>query len=88
VFFRDITREHKRGKATGQHGVEILSGKFPEQRVVAREELTTSAFDTRSPYTFEFPSTDTGTYLYLCLRWENSRGEKGPWSKIHRVTIP
>jgi hypothetical protein len=31
---------------------------------------------------------DRGKKLYFALRWENTRGEKGPWSEIHSTIIP
>jgi hypothetical protein len=76
------------GKPPGQHGAEILSAVFDKRHDVTRSELTTSTFDTKSPYPFEFSDEDTGKFFYFCLRWENSRGEKGPWSKIQMVNIP
>jgi hypothetical protein len=27
-------------------------------------------------------------HAFLCLRWENNTGEKGPYGEIHSATIP
>ena len=79
--------DHKRAKPEGQHGVEIgwvISDVAPTQW----SELIHSGFDTRSPFTLKFESNQCGKTLYYALRWENTRGEKGPWSRITPVIIP
>ncbi|MDR1865854.1 MAG: hypothetical protein LBR08_09835 [Bacteroidales bacterium] len=45
-------------------------------------------FRTRSPCTFRFDLSDAGKRCYFCLRWENTRGEKGPWSEIISAVVP
>jgi hypothetical protein len=50
--------------------------------------LTHSAFDTRSPLKLQFENDLRGKTLYFAMRWENTRGEKGPWSPIMSVIIP
>jgi hypothetical protein len=52
------------------------------------DELLHSAFDTRSPFTLEFSESDRGKTVGICLRWENTTGEKGPWSEILLAIIP
>jgi hypothetical protein len=52
------------------------------------EDLIHSAFDTRSPFTLSFDENQRGKTVYFCLRWENTRGEKGPWSEIVSGIIP
>jgi hypothetical protein len=44
--------------------------------------------NTRTPYTFPFEYDQRGQTVYFALRWENTRGEKGPWSEIHSTIIP
>jgi hypothetical protein len=86
VHYKDNGKESK-AKPAGVHGVEIrwaiLSA--PPARV---NELVNSAFDTHTPYTLEFDENDRGKAVYLCLRWENTRGEKGPWSEIVCAFVP
>jgi hypothetical protein len=50
--------------------------------------LTHSAFDTHTPLTLEFEEEERGKILWYAVRWENTRGEKGPWSEIMSVVIP
>ncbi|MDR1156180.1 MAG: hypothetical protein LBL04_15855 [Bacteroidales bacterium] len=50
-------------------------------------DLVHSVFATRSPHTFQF-DLSAGKCFYCCLRWENTRGEKGPWSEIMSAIVP
>jgi hypothetical protein len=50
--------------------------------------LTSSAFDTATPYRFSFAGAERGRHLYFALHWENTRGEKGPLSTIFDAIIP
>jgi hypothetical protein len=86
ISFRDKGSD-KKGKPAGVHGVEIrwCVGDVAIQR---KEELTESAFNTASPYTFSFPDSQRGKILCFALRWENTKGEKGNLSPIYRVIIP
>jgi hypothetical protein len=86
VLFFSLGSLHK-AKPKGVHGCEMLWGVFdvPVNRI---EDLPHSAFDTRSPYTFEFTDDQRGKHFCIALRWENTRGQKGPWSEIHDVIIP
>jgi hypothetical protein len=35
-----------------------------------------------------FENDQRGKTVYFALRWENTRGEKGPWSAIQIAIIP
>jgi hypothetical protein len=78
---------HKKGKPAGQHGAEVgwMIGDTPPARW---EDLTHSAIDTNSPFTLSFENDQRGKTVYFALRWENTRGEKGPWSDIMVAIIP
>jgi hypothetical protein len=83
----DEEREAKNAKPFGVHGVEIawaVLGAPP----ASYSDLAHSTFDTRSPYTFQFDLSDAGKRFYCCLRWENTTGQKGPWSEIMSAIIP
>ncbi|MDR2118268.1 MAG: hypothetical protein LBP25_01850, partial [Tannerellaceae bacterium] len=77
----------KRAKPEGQHGVEIRWN-FSDTPVTDAEDLTNSVFDTATPAILSFSGHDHGRTLYLALRWENSRGEKGPWSTVTETYVP
>jgi hypothetical protein len=86
VHFRDAGSE-KRGKPAHVHGVELRWG-FLDNAPSSVEDLKNSAFDTASPYTFNFDEPERGKVLYICPRWENNKGDKGPWGEIYKAIIP
>ncbi|MDR2824328.1 MAG: hypothetical protein LBB41_03905 [Prevotellaceae bacterium] len=86
IHFRDSQSEH-RAKPAGVHGAEISWAIFDEAPVDWKQ-LTHSSFDTHTPLRLTFEGADRGKTLYFALRWENTRGEKGPWSEILNVIIP
>ena len=88
VDFFDIESDSKRGKPAGQHGIEFKLGVFDDNLPASPEELTESVFDTNPPYVFEGTARQQGKFLKLFGRWENTRGEKGPWSELFIVVIP
>jgi hypothetical protein len=86
IHFRD-SQTGKRLKPAGVHGVEIvwvISGKPP----VDWKELLHSVFCTRTPLRLTFEGPERGQTVYFALRWENTRGEKGPWTEILSAIIP
>jgi hypothetical protein len=86
IFFFD--KDRGSGKPDGQHGVEIASLATTATEGIVHADLIQSSFDTNSPCTFDFPDTDRGKRFYFSLRWENSRGEKGPWTPVDFAVIP
>jgi hypothetical protein len=86
VHFYDQGNRAK-AKPAGQHGVEIR-WTISDTPVVNVDDLIHSSFDTRTPFTLEFTGDQRGKTVYFCLCWENTRGEKGPWSEIESAIIP
>jgi hypothetical protein len=76
-----------RAKPRGVHGVEIVWA-ILDAAPSSIEDLTHSAFSTRLHYPFDFDENRRGKTIWLCLRWENNRGQKGPWSEIYSAIIP
>jgi hypothetical protein len=79
--------ETSKAKPAGQHGMELIWEIAPE-KPHSIHGLTHSAFDTHTPITLEFEEEERGKTLWYAVRWENTRGEKGPWSEIMSVVIP
>jgi hypothetical protein len=50
--------------------------------------LSYSEFNTKPPFTLSFHGEQRGKTVYFALRWENTTGEKGPWSEIENAIIP
>jgi hypothetical protein len=86
VHFKDAGSD-KRGKPAHVHGVE-LRWALLDNPPSSVEDLTKSAFDTASPYTFTFDEADRGKALYICPRWENNKGDKGPLGEIVKAIVP
>jgi hypothetical protein len=86
VHFKDAGSD-RRGKPAHVHGVE-LRWRLLDNAPSSVEDLKNSAFDTASPYTFRFDEAERGKALYICLCWENSKGEKGPFGEIYKAIIP
>jgi hypothetical protein len=80
-------REHHLAKPYGVRGAELAWAILPAPPK-SQADLTHSAFDTRSPYIFEFDIPEVGQILYVCARWENTTGKKGPWGTIKSAVIP
>jgi hypothetical protein len=87
IHFFEKDGDHKRGKPAGQHGAEI-NWIISDVPMIDANEFTHSSFDTRTPLTLEFSGHDRGKTVYLAIRWENTRGLKGPWSPIQKAIIP
>jgi hypothetical protein len=86
ISYHDAESGH-RAKPDGVHGAEVAWAILAAPPVDWKE-LTRSSFDTQSPLRLTFEGDDRGKTLYFALRWENTRGEKGPWSEIQNTIIP
>jgi hypothetical protein len=86
IHFKDNGSE-KRAKPKGAHGAEIRWS-ILDHAPASVDELTTSAFDTASPLTLSFDESQRGKMVYYCPRWENAKGDKGPWGEIYSAIVP
>jgi hypothetical protein len=88
IHFFEKGHHHKKAKPAGQHGAEI-AWVISDVPVTSTTKLIHSSFDTHTPLTLDFQDHDQrGQILYFAIRWENTRGEKGPWSAIQSTVIP
>ncbi|MDR2764841.1 MAG: hypothetical protein LBB90_07405 [Tannerella sp.] len=74
-------------KPYGVHGAELV-WEILDQPPADWSELTHSAFSTHTPAELVFKGDQRGKTLYFAMRWENTRGQKGPWNEIESVIIP
>ncbi|MDR1887143.1 MAG: hypothetical protein LBQ70_04430 [Prevotellaceae bacterium] len=86
ISYRDKD-ERGTAKPKGVHGVEV-GWAILDSPPTDWSQLTNSVFDTRTPVKLVFSGEQRGKTLYFALRWENTRGEKGPWSDIHNAIVP
>ncbi|MDR1226868.1 MAG: hypothetical protein LBK47_08235 [Prevotellaceae bacterium] len=87
IGFFERGSKHKKAKPAGQHGAEIAWALL-DTPPTRWDELVHSNIDTSSPFTLIFEHDQRGKTVYFALRWENTRGEKGPWSEIQSAIIP
>lgn len=73
------------GKPKGVRGCQIWY-KIGEP-VTHFSELNYLVTDTASPYLHQFDVPDVGKMVHYWLRWENTRGETGPWSPVVSATV-
>jgi hypothetical protein len=69
------------------HGIEICWAVL-DHTPTNWSELVHSSFDTATPFQLPFEGDQRGRRIYFAGRWENTRGEKGPWSDIQDAIIP
>jgi hypothetical protein len=86
IHFHDAESED-RAKPEGQPGAEI-AWIVSDEKPADWDDLTHSSYSTRSPLRLAFKAPDRGKTLYFALRWQNTRGIKGPWSEIMSTIIP
>ena len=88
VYLFDVDN-NKKAKPPGQHGPEVGYGIYDnEETPVTPAELPHSDFTTRNTYTLQLDREMRGKFIKLAFRWENTRGEKGPWSEVYTFFIP
>ena len=51
-------------------------------------DLNRSLLATKTPHVLEFNEDERGKHLYVAICWQNTKGEKGPWSEIEQAIIP
>jgi len=52
------------------------------------EELTASHFTRRKRDLIDFPYDNSGKQCFICVRYENGKGDKGPWGPMVNSFIP
>jgi hypothetical protein len=75
------------GMEEGVHGYEwgyVISDTKPE----SYEEFTHSEFSTRAHHSKIFVPILRGKKIQSAFRWENEKGEKGPWTDFFEIIIP
>ena len=83
IIFTDEDGSHARPK--GARGCQIW---YKEGEPITNyDELSFMATDTKSPYIHRFPVDKAGKTVHYWLRWENTRGEVGPWSTVVTATV-
>jgi hypothetical protein len=82
---RDISHDEK-----SYYGCKIVFELFEQGATPPTNEkqLTEGRFVRKKKESFVFQPQDSGKKAYFALRYENSKGEAGPWCPIFSVLIP
>jgi hypothetical protein len=74
----------------GGASVEAAVGKKRElmKIPISGDELPFSKFTRRKREIFNFDAEDSGKTVFFCIRFENSKGDPGPWGPIVSAVIP
>ncbi len=86
ISFADEATPTRKAKPSGVRGAQLWV-KIGDPAPVDPSELTFLAIDTRTPYVTDFDGADANKVAHYMLRWENTRGEPGPWSETASATI-
>jgi hypothetical protein len=81
------SKSGRKAKPAGIHGFE-LKWAILDAAPKKWEQLAYSSFATHTPLRLSFDGEERGKMLYFALRWENTRGVKGPWTEIRNTIIP
>jgi hypothetical protein len=74
-------------KPDDAHGMEMCWGIF-ETPPTEWTQLNHSVFSTHTPATITFQGDQRALTVFIAGRWENSVGQKGPWSEFYSAIIP
>jgi hypothetical protein len=74
----------------GGASVEAATGPKREllKAAVTGDELPHSRFTRRPSEMFDFAQQDSGKTAYFSVRFENAKGEPGPWGPVFHAVIP
>jgi hypothetical protein len=77
-------RDSKSGRRAKPNGVigAVVYWLVSDTPIVDPEELKRSELVTRYTHIQQFPTSERGRNVYFAARWQNAKGEKGPWSDI------
>jgi hypothetical protein len=87
IHFYPLGSRRRRGKPHGQQCVELVYI-ISEERPLQWGDMPHSVTDTNSPIHLVFDYSMRGKRIWFALRWQNTRGKKGPWTDIHMAIIP
>lgn len=83
ISFIDESGNH--AKPQGVRGCQIYCKEG--EPITDIDELSYIATDTKSPYVHKFAVDKAGKTMHYWLRWENTRGEVGPWGNVVTATV-
>jgi hypothetical protein len=86
VRFRDEAAPDSHAIPYGYNGC-LLNYTWGLEKVMDYSLLKETKLMTRNPWTLDFPPEGEGKFLSCATRWQNERGELGPWGDIQHIVI-
>jgi hypothetical protein len=74
------------GGATAEEAAK--THRYLMRAAVTGEDLPSSQFTRRRRELFDFPAEDSGKTAYFSVRYENAKGQKGPWGPVFSAVVP
>jgi len=87
IHFVDEETPTRLAKPSGVQGCQVW-GFVGDAKPEGASGYAFLALDTRTPYADEHGPEHAGKTAYYLLRWQNAKGETGPWSDVVSMTIP
>lgn len=82
----DSATPQSRAKPAGATGLQLF-GKAATSGPVSPDDCKFIGFITRQPFVVNWAAGDVGKTAYYYARWQNAKGEVGPWSLVASFTI-
>ncbi|HEX9997253.1 MAG TPA: hypothetical protein VGB45_08930 [Abditibacterium sp.] len=86
IEFRDSATPTSKAKPAGVLGAQIyaqIGGTAPFDGA----GMAFLGLDTKIPYTHQNEGADVGKQVFYCARWQNAKGEVGPWGPVVSPTV-
>jgi hypothetical protein len=86
VRFQDEEIKDSRRKPYGYNGC-LLNYMVGHEKMTNVEAFDSTRLMTRNPWVLTLPPDTEGKFLCCAARWQNEKGELGPWGDIMHVVI-
>jgi len=86
LWFQDENEETSHAIIYGMNGL-LLFFTVSAHKVTDYHELTTTKLMTASPYTHQLDVEAEGQFFSFAAKWQNKKGELGPWSALHSLAV-
>jgi hypothetical protein len=86
IRFQDETTPDSHAIPYGCNGC-LLNFTWGPEKVTDYAALTQTKLMTHSPFVLDLPPEAEGKFLSCAVRWQNERGELGPWSEIMSIAV-
>ena len=86
IRFQDEATPNSRVVPYGCNGC-LLNFSWGPEKTLNYADLTQSKLMTHSPYVLALPPEAEGKFLSCLSRWQNERGDLGPWGEIQHISV-